>query len=130
METLAKGAEERQGKAFGAAFPFYESRLAGLPNKEQFLDYGAGKTARAFGPARAATSRRLAFAGVNPTDPAYLQTMTDLEGQQGRAFDDQISQFLNLDEATKQSAARGLMGGASLNDPLRALQLLLQAQLA
>jgi len=101
-----------------------------LPNREQFLDYGAGKTARAFAPVRSATSRRLAFAGVGPTDPAYLQTMTDVEGGQGRAFDEQIGEFLKLDEATKQAAARNLMGGGAANDPLRALQLLLQAQLA
>jgi hypothetical protein len=89
--------------------PFWMSRLSGgLPYMNQLTDYSKGATAQAFAPAWGQLNRNLA--GFGDTLPSGMkeQLMQNLSASEGQAFDSNIINALQQNEATKQSAAASL----------------------
>lgn len=85
--------------------PFLQSRIqGGLPFREQLLDFQGGQLARQFAPVRAAQARRFANFGSLPSG-FREQSEVDLGAAQGRAFDDQVTRALLLDEEARMRAA-------------------------
>lgn len=97
--------------------PFFLSRMQnGLPYFNQLTDASSGLTARAFQPARQQLLQQL---GTQQGLPSGFRTqaLTDLNSQQAQAFDQQLLQGLNMNEAAKAGGAAGLMGQAQMANP-------------
>lgn len=101
-----------------AVNPFYQSRMQnGLPYMNQLTDASSGLTARAFAPARQQLLQQL---GTQQGLPSGFreQALTDLNSQQGQAFDQQLLGGLQANEQAKQQGAAGMLGQAQLANPM------------
>jgi len=124
MANLLGKEEARREEAFGAASPFFKSRMAGgLPYRSQLLDFSGGTLARSAAPLRASLFRRNAMGGGNPNDPAFMQTLADFNAKLARGFDDRTYNLLMMDEATRQAAAQSMANIAGGSNPAQLLSL-------
>lgn len=89
--------------------PFEMDRLKnGLPYLPQLLDYSSGTLAKAYAPRRASLNRNLqGFGDILPSG-FKTQTMTDFNSNEANAFDQNVINGLQQNEATKENAAAQL----------------------
>lgn len=98
--------------------PFATSRLQnGLPYFNAASDAASGTVARSFAPARAQALRSQALFGNGLPNGFQQQTMTDLDAQQSRAYDDQLQSLLGANDAAKVQAAGLLTGQQQIANP-------------
>jgi hypothetical protein len=104
-------------KQQNAVNPFYTSRMqSGLPYFNALMDQQGGTTAQAFAPARANLLRSMGPSNGLPNG-FRQQSLTDLDAQQARAFDQNIIGALGAQEQAKQAGASGLLGQAQIANP-------------
>jgi len=122
--ALTEQEAKRREEAFGAASPFFKSRMAGgLPYRSELLDFSGGTLARSAAPLRASLFRRNAMGGGNPNDPAFMQTLADFNAKLARGFDDRTYNVLMMDEATRQAAAQSMANIAGGSNPAQLLSI-------
>ena len=98
--------------------PFATSRLQnGLPYFNAAADASSGTVARSFAPARANLLRSQALFGNSLPNGFRQQSMTDLDAQQTRAYDDQLMSLLGANDAAKVQAAGLLTGQQQIANP-------------
>jgi len=89
--------------------PFWTSRLQnGLPYFNQLTDYTSGTLAKSFAPVRAGLNRQLSGFGETLPSGMKEQLNTNLDAQEGEAFDQNQVQALSANENTKEAAAASL----------------------
>lgn len=97
--------------------PFYTQRMqTGLPYQAQAMDAAGGTTARAFAPARADLLRRIGGSSGLPSG-FKQQSLTDLDSQQARSYDQNLLGGLAANDQAKQAGAAGLLGQAQIANP-------------
>lgn len=96
-------------QAAGTFMPFF-SDLAknGLSFMPQLEDYSSGTLAKSFAPARAAQARQLAGFGDTLPSGFKQQQQTNLNAQEGQAFDQNQVQNLMMNQQAKEGAAQQL----------------------
>lgn len=98
----------------GGATNFYNNQMTqGLPFYRNLTDYSSGTTAQAFAPQRAAILRQTNQYANMPS--GYRDALlTSLGAQQGRAFDQSLTQNMMANYLAKQQGAAGLTGQQQL----------------
>ena len=98
--------------------PFATSRLNnGLPYFDALTDYTKGTTAQAFAPGRGAILRKFGTMSGLPSGMKE-QTLADYDANEARAFDSNMVNNLNTNEAAKQGAAALLTGQEQISNPV------------
>lgn len=109
----------REAEQYSYVKPYYLNRLAnGLPYMNQLTDSQGGLVARSFAPAYMGLSKQYATDGL--PSGSRNAAFRSLDSDRARAFDSQLLQGLQLNDAAKQDAAAGLVGqqGLALNSAL------------
>jgi len=95
----------------------------GIPELSQLTDFGKGEVAKNTGLQQNDLARRMAFAGIDQTDPVGLQLQADAGGARARSFDQLLLEILGKQDAAKGEGARLLTAIASGSDPYAGLGL-------
>lgn len=121
--SLFNSENARRNAAFGPLQPYATDLLNnGLGSDFNTLrDTTAGAQSRAAGTSRNAILRNFAGAGVDSSDPAVTQAMSDFESSRSRAADDQLTQLLLANRQAKGQGAQLLSAIAGGSSPYSAL---------
>jgi hypothetical protein len=106
----------REQDAYDSVKPYATSRINnGLPYINTALDMAGGSNARAFAGARGNLARNLSTFGTSLPSGFATGAQSDLDAEQGRAYDDALMGLYGQNEAAKRDAASVLMGEQQLS---------------
>lgn len=102
----------------------------GLPNFNALKDFSGGMVAQNSAPARGGVIRRLASGGLKLSDPASQGILSDFDASRGRAYDANIMDLIQKNQAAKQAGASSLAAVGAARNPIPALSLYRDSALA